>query len=109
MNDNDYKRKVGNIIAKQREYLGLSQEKLAEKADLSFQFISAIETGRQSFTITTLNKLCRALHMSADKIVFGEENQTDTQQITALIQTIDEKYLPLAEEHIKTFIKTISM
>jgi transcriptional regulator with XRE-family HTH domain len=109
LDEENYKIKVSNIIRKQRDYFKLTQEQLAEKADISNQFLSDIENGKKSFTILNLNKLCRALYMSADRVVFGEENQTNVQQITDVLQTIDEKYLPLIEEHIKTFLKTISI
>ena len=109
MYDDDYKYriKVGDIIKKQREYLEFSQEILAEKADISTQHLSDIENGKKGFTVGILYRLCRALHMSPNRVVFGEENQTDVQKITELLESIDEKYIYLAEEHIKIFLKTI--
>ena len=40
----------------------ISQLELAEKADLSANFINDIESGKKGISIETLTKLCLALH-----------------------------------------------
>lgn len=44
-----------------RKQLGLSQEKLADKADISRQMMNDIEGRRRWLTKSTLTKLCNAL------------------------------------------------
>jgi transcriptional regulator with XRE-family HTH domain len=53
---------AGNI-KKHRKYLGYSQEKLAEKANLSSQTLNDIEGCRRRVSATTMTKLAKALHI----------------------------------------------
>ena len=45
---------VGERIANLRKNLGLTQEKLAEQADISIQFLVQIEHGKRTMKITPL-------------------------------------------------------
>lgn len=100
---------VGKRIRTQRELLNLTREKLSEQTGISIQFIADIERGRKGFTVETMKKLSDALFISADKIISDKDIPNDVQQITQLFETIDEKYIPLAVEHLKIFLKTISI
>jgi transcriptional regulator with XRE-family HTH domain len=50
----------------------LTQEELAEKADVSPSTIVDIERGKHEPQIRTLRKLARALDTTPDKLVLGE-------------------------------------
>lgn len=63
---------VGNRVFQLRKTLGLTQEKLAELADISVQFLVQIEHGQKTMKIGTLRKLCSALSVSAD---FANKNR----------------------------------
>ncbi|WP_041274466.1 helix-turn-helix domain-containing protein [Desulforamulus reducens] len=47
-----------------REKFGMSQAELADKAGISQPFIGAIESGRKSPTLRTLEKLANAMDIS---------------------------------------------
>lgn len=64
---------TGNRILQLRKSRNLTREKLAEKADISVQFLADIERGRKNMTITTLRKLASALCITADFIINGDE------------------------------------
>ena len=66
----DYK-KIGMRIRKQRNEKGLSQELLAEKAEVSLSFIGHIERGTRVLSVETLARLCQVLEMDMHYIVFG--------------------------------------
>lgn len=51
-------------IKKIREELNMSQRELAEKADISQQFLCDIEQGRKKPSIDTAIKLARALNIT---------------------------------------------
>ena len=55
------KARLGLAIRAQRESLKLSQEKLAERANITYQYLSAIENGHENFTIGVLESLATAL------------------------------------------------
>jgi len=62
---NDLRRTLSINIKKQRKILGLTQEKLAEAADLSSQTINDIEGCRMWVSDKTILKLAKILHMDA--------------------------------------------
>lgn len=68
---------IGFRIRSMREYQKLSREKLAEKANISTQFLADIECGNKGMTVSTLKKICKALCVTSDSIVFGTENESE--------------------------------
>lgn len=58
---------IGNRLAKQRNLLGVSQEELADKADLDRTYISGIERGKRNISVFTLKKISDALGMNINK------------------------------------------
>ena len=66
-------------IKKERKKLGLTQEKLAEIADLSSQTINDIEGCRMWVSDKTISKLAKVLHVEAYQLLIPsnpEETQT---------------------------------
>ena len=56
-----HRRLLGEAIRTRRKEAEFSQEKLAERADLSTVFISRIERGKESPSLDSLVKVARAL------------------------------------------------
>lgn len=52
---------IGDQVRRAREEAGLSLRELAIKADLSFNHIARVETGRYNVTIDTLSVVAEAL------------------------------------------------
>ena len=52
-----------------REYRGLSQKNLAEKASISPPFLSQIEAGKRDGTPETLKKIAHALNVTVDDLM----------------------------------------
>ena len=63
---------IGNRITELRKRLGWTQEELAEKADLTPQFVSYAESGKRAMRPENLLKLSKALNGSADYLLTGE-------------------------------------
>lgn len=53
--------KVGQRIKEIRNHLGISQEALANKAELDRTYVTDVENGRRNISIENLDKLIRAL------------------------------------------------
>jgi transcriptional regulator with XRE-family HTH domain len=51
----------GETIRSYRKSAGMSQEKLAERADLHHNYVGEIERGEKAATIDTLLKIAKAL------------------------------------------------
>lgn len=47
----------------------MSQDALAHRANISYQYLSGIETGRENFTIGVLEAICRALNVPMRNLV----------------------------------------
>ena len=67
---------IGQRIRKYRKALGLSQEQLAEKVDISITHMSHIETGNTKLSLQVLVDISCALGESTDAIIFGKDKQT---------------------------------
>lgn len=52
---------IGRTFRALRESAGLSQEKIAEKAGITYQYLSAVENGKENFTVGVLETLAKAL------------------------------------------------
>ena len=69
----DYK-ELGKRIRAERRKQDLTQEKLAEMANISDSFMGHIERGGRTLSIETLAKLANALNLSIEYIVCGGFN-----------------------------------
>ena len=58
---------IGNRINELRMQKGLSQEKLALKAELDRTYISGVEQGRRNASLKSLEKIINALDVSFDE------------------------------------------
>ena len=102
-------KQIGARVRTQREYLGVTREGLCDFVSISPQFLSEIERGVKGASAETLFKLCEGLKISSDVVLMGKEKPADVSDIAATLSMIDEKYITLANELLKTFIKTISL
>ncbi len=65
-------KETGKRILQRRKSLGLTQEALAEKADLTPQAVSLYESGKRAMRSDSVLKLAAALQTSADYLLTGE-------------------------------------
>ncbi len=56
-----------------REYRGLTQEQLAQAAGVGKSYISQIESGRKTGSVTVLKRIARVLDIDLDDLVLPEE------------------------------------
>jgi len=66
-----HRRLLGEAVRAARKEAGFSQEKLAEKADLSAVFISRIERRVESPSVDNLLKIAKALGVRVSDLVAG--------------------------------------
>lgn len=95
-------KKLGARIRRERQTRGITQERLAEKADISLNFMSLIENGR-NMSVETLVKIAIALGVSVDYLLSDTiELQTDT-----IIKQIDNNLLDLSDDEKFYFLNII--
>lgn len=73
-------KEMGRRVRLRRELLGWSRDQLAEKIDVSGQFIADIEYGHKGMSIQTLYKLSQALNVSADYFLAGKVYEKDDEE-----------------------------
>lgn len=69
VNPMDAKKLLGAAIRRRRETQRLSQERLAERASITYQYLSGMENGRENFTVGVLESLANALGASVPDLV----------------------------------------
>ena len=66
-----YRRILGEAIRIRRKQARLSQEKLAEKAELHPVYISAVERGAKTISMDALMRIARALEVRMRDLMDG--------------------------------------
>lgn len=95
---------IGDRIARQRRRQRLTQEQLAERADLSVDIVRKLEQGRrQTARLATLNALARALDVEPSVLVgqpttFEPKDSGDSASVLALRQAVSPASAVLGEE-----------
>lgn len=90
-------KEIGRRIANQRKMKGLTQEKLAEKVDLTVGYISGIESGNKVASLKNMLKISNALEMSLDFMLLSDitteaiKKDIYILEFQAMINTIGEK------------------
>ena len=62
---------LGERIKFWRQYRNFTQEKLAEKVELTPGFISLIETGKKRASLETLIRVCKELEITLNDLLLG--------------------------------------
>lgn len=90
---------LGKKLKEQRNKLKLTQSNVAEKVDVSINYIGQIERGEKIPSIETLIKLSNSLNISTDSLL-AENLENDIK---------DEKAIYLTDKQIKVISKIITL
>ena len=110
-------KEMGRRVRSRREAKGLSREALAEKLDVSAQFIADIEYGNKGISIKKLYLLCQILDVAADYILAGgiepEDEQGETsracEEIMAILQKCNAQQLKGIGQIAKIYADEVRM
>src|SRR5699024_6708245 len=69
---------IGERLKKARIDSNLTQEKLAEKLDVSIAFLSRIERGSSHISLKRLSQICDILGITEGSILNGSSNNSNT-------------------------------
>jgi transcriptional regulator with XRE-family HTH domain len=67
----DAKTVLGRFVRKLREQIHLTQDQLARKTGITYQYLSGLENGRENFSIDILDSLGKALACPLPQLVSG--------------------------------------
>jgi len=95
-----YKR-LGIRLRQRRKALKMTQEEVAEKADISLSFYGHIERGTRKFSIDTFIKLIEVLKFSADDALCTGHIAKKTASATELLILAEQLSNALEEDMLK--------
>lgn len=96
--------KIGERIRKYRKALGMSQEQLAECANISSTHMSHIETGNTKLSLPVLVDIANTLSVSTDTLIHDSSmisKTSITNEISDIINSCDKKEALFILETIK--------
>lgn len=91
---------IGQRIVERRKKLGLTQEALAEKGDMTTQFVSYAESGKRAMRPENLKRISEALEVSADYLLTGDVIDKDLLILSDKLRNLTPSQLRIAENII---------
>lgn len=101
---NSFYIEMGKRISACRKQINISQEKLAEKTELSVQAISTAERGTKALRPENLLKISRILGVSADYLLSGETTEDNLR-----FSAIADKLKLLSDEQVQAVLALIDV
>lgn len=89
---------IGERIKKAREKIKMTQEKLAEKINVSPQYVSDLERGVVGLSIPTLKSICIVLGVTSDSLLFGDIKEPDSTKIMVCCRRLSENQIEVIED-----------
>ena len=96
---------MGQRITELRKKLGLTQEALAEKGDMTTQFVSYAEAGKRAMRAENLLKVSQALGVSADYLLTGDIVDKDLLILSDKLRQLTPEHVRIIENIIDECIK----
>ena len=91
---------IGQRIIERRKKLGMTQESLAEKADVTTQFVSYAESGKRAMRPENLLKIANALGVSTDYLLTGDIIDKDLLLLSEKLNKLTPSQLRIIENII---------
>ena len=99
---------VGERVKFARESAKMTQEQLAERIDVTPQYISDLERGVVGVSILTLKNLCIALGVSSDSILFAAPPRASFDALAEQCGTLTADQLRMLTELIQIYLNAIA-
>lgn len=98
------KTSIGKIIQKLRKDKKLTQEELAEKIDLSTNYLSKVERGLSVLNVEAFLKMANVLNFSLEDFGIKADNKIDTSK-----KELIERILSSSEKEIKAYSELLDV
>lgn len=97
---------LGKRISQRRHELGVKQNELAEKAEITNNYLSNIETGRSIPSLEIFSRLCVELNTTPDSFLLGTVKTDDvTQSIIDNLKLCDNDSIDLVDDFVQMIVK----
>lgn len=81
--------KIGDILKRERLHLGLTREQVAERAEITARYLTAIENNEKKPLIDVLHRLIHGIGISADLIFYPERAPEAMDKRARLVRLLD--------------------
>lgn len=98
---------IGKRLYERRKQLRMTQDELAEQADVTGQTISTAELGKKAMRADTIIRVCNALNISADYLLFGTVSPQDISILSQKISRLSPEQYRHLEDAIDSFIAIV--
>lgn len=108
------RKRMASFIKEKRNACGYTQEYVAERSGISYSYYTKIENGFQTPSLDTLLRIASLLHLSLDKMFFGdnvEENpfSPDTQELLQFINQCDAQDITRCRELLDKIVSYLKI
>lgn len=95
---------VGKRLYERRKQLRMTQEELAEQVGITAQTISTAELGKKAMRADTIIRVCIALDISADYLLFGTVSTQDLSILSQKVSPLSPSQYRHLEDAIDNFV-----
>ena len=100
---------IGERLCARRQQMDMTQEQLAERANVTSQTISYAELGKKAMRADTIVGVCDALEISADYLLFGEITSKELSMLERKISQLPPEQYHCLESIIDSFITAVTL
>ena len=100
---------IGEQVRQVREQAKLTQEQLAEKIDVSPQYVSDLERGVVGISLATLKRLCITVGVSSDRILFGVQPEDRGALLASMCRNLTKEQFSILTEIIGKYIEAVNI
>ncbi len=98
---------IGERIKLAREGAGLTQEQLAERVEVSPQYVSDLERGVVGVSLATLKRICLTLCVSSDALLFGSQTQDRSALLAEVTKSLSDSQFRHLTDLTRTFVQAV--
>ena len=100
---------LGENIRRERERAGYTQERLSEMIDMSTQNLSTVERGMAGVSLKMLRRICEALKVSADDLLFGQRENSDGEALIRKLERLDARQMRIVQEVLSALLEAFAL
>ena len=105
MSGDMFLKRMGQRILARRKALGLTQDDLAEMIGVTPPMISNLEQGKKAIRPENLAKVCKALGVSADFVLYGSDTHSQIDDIVEKLPHLTLEELQIINDMIEALRK----
>lgn len=100
---------IGEQIKYARDSIGMTQEQLAERIDVSPQFVSDLERGVVGISIATLKRISTTLQVPSDQILFGKQPENRTAMLIDKCNGLTDTQFRILVDIVSKYVEAVSL